>query len=808
MTDYEKLGVFYLGRPYDAASRTTLAAPLLYDAKDLTTHGVCVGMTGSGKTGLCLAVIEEAAVDGIPVIAVDPKGDLANLLLTFPDLDPADFLPWVDPGEALREGLTPEALARRTAQRWRQGLADWGQDGARIRRLRESAEMVLYTPGATFGRPLSVLRSLASPGTAAREDADLLAARVNGAVDGLLTLLGQRGEPLQSREHILLSAILHHAWSQGRDLDLPALIRLVQTPPFERVGVFDLETFFGARDRMALAMALNALLAAPGFAAWMQGDPLDIGRLLHSANGRPRVTILSIAHLSEAERMFFVTLLLNEVLAWVRTQPGTSSLRALLYMDEIAGFFPPTANPPAKPPMLTLLKQARAYGLGVLLATQNPVDLDYKGLSNAGTWFVGRLQTERDRLRLLDGLESAGGGAFDRQRLEALLAGLPGRVFLLHNVHEKEPVLFQTRWVMSYLRGPLTRPQIAQLAATAAPEPPTAPSANPSPPAGPPAAAAAAGERPMLPAGTPEFFIAPRSACGDGFQLLYRPALAANVRLHFVNARAKVDVWQDLALRRPLAADASGEDWGPADLFPDGHLDLEPAPQEGAVFEPPPAAALGPRSLERWRRALAAFLYRERPLSLWKAVETGALSLPGEPEGEFRSRLALTAREARDRAAEQLKRRYEGRFNALQDRIRRLEHRLERETEQYTQQKFQTTVSIGATLLGALLGRRTATQGTLGRAATAARGLGRAGREKGDVDRAREELEAARAQLAALEAEFQAAAGDLAAPPDPAALPLEPVTIPCRKADTEIADLGLAWIPWRRGPDGRTEPLA
>ncbi|MCA9086899.1 MAG: ATP-binding protein, partial [Planctomycetaceae bacterium] len=209
-------------------------------------------------------------------------------------------------------------------------------------------------------------------------------------------------------------------------------------PPFDRIGVIGLENFYPQADRFQLAMLLNNLLASPGFSSWMEGESLDIQKMLYSPDGKPRFTILSIAHLSEAERMFFVTIFLNEVVSWMRAQSGTSSLRAILYMDEVFGYFPPTANPPSKTPMLTLLKQARAFGLGVVLATQNPVDLDYKGLSNAGTWFIGRLQTERDKARVLDGLEgasAAAGHAFDRRQMEVILSGLGSRVFLLNNVH-------------------------------------------------------------------------------------------------------------------------------------------------------------------------------------------------------------------------------------------------------------------------------------------------------------------------------------------------------------------------------------
>ncbi len=460
---YEKLGALYLGRTCDPATGADTREPLLYDSRDLTTHAVCVGMTGSGKTGLCLALLEEAAIDGVPAIVIDPKGDLGNLLLTFPDLQPQDFRPWVDAGEAARKNLDPDAYAAATAENWRKGLADWDQDGARIARFREAVELTLYTPGSTVGTPLSVLRSFAAPPAELRDDASSLRDRISAAVSGLLGLVGVAADPLQSREHILLSTLFDHAWRNGQDLDIAALIQSIQKPPFDKVGVFDLETFFPARERLGLAMSLNNLLAAPGFAAWMEGEALDIQRLLYTPAGKPRISIISIAHLNDAERMFVVTLLLGEVVAWMRRQSGTSSLRALLYMDEIFGYFPPSAMPPSKIPLLTLMKQARAFGLGVVLSTQNPVDLDYKGLSNAGTWFIGRLQTERDKARVIDGLLSGGDGSLDKATLEPLLANLGNRVFLMRNVHDDAPVLFRTRWALSYLRGPLTLQEIGRL---------------------------------------------------------------------------------------------------------------------------------------------------------------------------------------------------------------------------------------------------------------------------------------------------------------------------------------------------------
>jgi hypothetical protein len=413
-----------------------------------------------------VTLLEEAAIDRVPALVVDPKGDLANLLLTFPQLRGEDFRPWINEDDARRSDVTADEFAVQQAEMWRQGLADWGQNGGRIARLRESAEFTIYTPGSDAGIPVSILSSFAVPPKAILDDHDLLRDRVSTTATSLLSLLGIDTDPVRSREHILLTSILQHAWQGGINLDLGALIRLVQHPPVERVGVMELNSFFPSKDRFQLAMTLNNLLASPAFATWMSGESLDVDRLLHAPDGRPKISIFSIAHLSEAERMFFVSLLLNQTLGWMRTRPGTTSLRALLYIDEIFGYMPPVAEPPAKKPLLTLLKQARAFGLGLVLATQNPVDLDYKGLSNAGTWFIGRLQTERDKDRVLDGLEGASnesGSRFDRATISEILSSIRKRVFLMHNVHEDAPVVMHTRWALSYLAGPMTRGQVKRL---------------------------------------------------------------------------------------------------------------------------------------------------------------------------------------------------------------------------------------------------------------------------------------------------------------------------------------------------------
>jgi len=461
---------FYLGCEYNLATKTPKVRPdneVHYESKDLCTHGVIVGMTGSGKTGLSLALLEEAALDSIPCVLIDPKGDLTNLLLQFPGLDPADFARWISPDEAAQKGLSVEAYAQQIAQRWEEGLHACGYSRERLVELRSKTDYRIYTPGSEAGLPLSILRQFAAPrGNILRED---LNQKIDATASALLGLTGISSDPVQSREHILIANLLAHAWNAGRDLDLPQLIQQIQEPPMEKVGVLDVEAFYKEKDRRKLAISLNNILASPSFATWLTGEPLDIGHLLSgSPPGKTRQLIFYIAHLDDSQRMFFVSLLLAEMLSWTRKQTGTTNLRAMLYFDEVYGYLPPhPGNPPSKKPLMTLFKQARAFGVGVLLATQNPVDLDYKALSNAGTWFVGKLQTERDKARLLDGLEGAAaerGSAANRADLEKTISALGNRVFLLHNVHRGgDPKVFQTRWAMSFLRGPMSREEVARM---------------------------------------------------------------------------------------------------------------------------------------------------------------------------------------------------------------------------------------------------------------------------------------------------------------------------------------------------------
>lgn len=794
MQDYEKLGAFYLGREFDLASRKPGDGLVLYDAKDLTTHAVCVGMTGSGKTGLCLALLEEAAIDGIPALVIDPKGDLGNLLLTFPELRPGDFQPWIDPAEAARKGLTPEQYAARVADDYRRGLADWGQEPARIAKFRDAVDATIYTPGSSAGVPLTVLRSLAAPPQAVLDDADSFRSRVAAVSSGLLALLGVEGDPLRSREHILLATILDRAWRGGQPLDLGRLIHEIQSPSFDKLGIMDLETCFPAKDRFELAMGLNNLLASPGFSAWMEGEPLDVQRLLYTAEGKPRLSILSLAHLSDSERMFFVTLLLNEVIAWMRTQPGTSSLRALLYMDEVFGYFPPTANPPSKTPMLTLLKQARAFGLGVVLATQNPVDLDYKGLSNAGTWFLGRLQTERDKARVLDGLETAGagaGGRFDRQQIEAILSSLGNRVFLMNNVHEDHPVVFQTRWVLSYLRGPLTRDQIARLMQSRKTAGTAKIAAPVSPPGSPPETAepAQGGVRPLLPPGVTESFVASRAARGGP----YRPAVLGLAQVHFAQASLGIDTWRDVALVAPAAGVAAGESlWEHAEVLNEAP-ELEAEPVEGASFADLPTELARPKTYTSLATDLKTYLYRTETLPVYKAPLLKETSRAGESEADFRIRIRQAVVEQRDLAIERLRTKLAPKFAALQEQRRKAEQRVAKERSEANESTFSAAISIGSSILGALMGRKVMSSTTMNRAASSARAATRVAKQRADIGLAEETVESVDQRLADLEQQFKTEADRIQQELDPDTLALDTVEIKPKKADVTVKQVLLVW---------------
>jgi hypothetical protein len=811
---FEKLGAFYLGKEYDLPGKKLMDNLVMYDARDLTTHAVCVGMTGSGKTGLCIDLLEEAAIDNVPALIIDPKGDMTNLLLTFPELRAEDFSSWINVEDAGRKGLSVPEYARLIADTWRSGLADWGEGPDRIRLLGQSAEFRIYTPGSEAGLPVSILASLRAPGMRWEDHQEVLREKIQGTVSALLGLVGIDADPLRSREHILLAHIFENAWREGKDLDLGGLIQAIQRPPVRRLGVFDVDTFFPEKDRFELAMGMNNLMASPSFETWLQGEPLDVAHLLHSPSGKPRQSIFYIAHLSDSERMFFVTLLLEQILTWMRQQSGTTSLRALLYMDEVFGFFPPVSNPPSKKPLLTLMKQARAFGLGVVLTTQNPVDLDYKGLSNAGTWFIGKLQTERDKNRLLDGLESAAGEAgsvLDRRELETLISKLGSRVFLLHNVHETRPVVFQTRWSMSYLRGPLTRSQVGQLM-----DPMKERGASPTPEPTPPRPAEEGrwrpegytGTQPTLPLDLPQAYLPVRVSSRDavGFmeekglrperaspRLIYEPALLALGEVSFVDRTRRVNETRRVGRLVPaegLKARVSWKEAEPVELRPE---DLDPSPERDGLFAAAPSALNSAAEIHAYAKDFNDYLYREETLELYYHPTLQVNSRPGETERDFRVQLQQLAREKRDSEVERLREKYRKQLDRLEERLEKEQRELAEDEDEYRGRQREELISGAETLIGLLgiFGRKRST------------GFSKAATKRRLTSSAKARIEESKAQIARLQAEIEGMQRDMEKEAESITQKwtgsldqVETLSVRPKRTDVRIDLAGLVWVPF------------
>ena len=813
-------GNLFLGRLFDTA-KAKLTDPLLYDPADLTTHGLVTGMTGSGKTGLCVSLLEEAALQNIPAIIIDPKGDLTNLLLHFPELNPQDFQPWLDADIVRREGKTLEAAAQETADMWKKGLGEWGIDRERLLALKNAAEFAVYTPGSDAGIPVSVLSSLAAPTIPWEGNREILRERIASTVTAILGLVGMDNvDPLRSREHILLSNLFETAWSQGRDLDLTELILQVQTPPFEKLGAFPLENFFPAKDRMELAMLLNNILAAPGFEVWREGQNLDIPALLFAADGRPRHSIFYIAHLSDSERMFFVTLLLSAVETWMRTQAGSNSLRALVYMDEIFGYMPPTANPPSKQTLLRMLKQARAFGVGILLATQNPVDVDYKGMSNTGTWIIGKLQTDQDKQRLLDGLESAAGGS-NRATLDKLISALGKRVFVLHNVHEKAPVVFQTRFAMNYLAGPLTRTQIPALnqlvgakATTsgqpAAPSPDVQPApvaaaaATLQPPAvnRPPSAGGSA-TRPAVPSSIAEYFLPMNYSLPEAFRaagktmaadakqtgVFYRPALAASAKVRFLDRKFGVDseVTRAALVENPERRGSLRWD----DFLFGGSLDnTDSSPVPDARFDVLTASLSDAKLVAALQKDFTDWVYRSTTV---KARANEALKVYGGPDvsrADFLKACSDAAKEARDAELEKEAGKIDRQIASLQDKLTREERELQQDESELQNRKIEAganLLELGAGLVGFGRKKSISSQFTKQRLSQNA---------KADVEESVQAIAEFKKQLADLQAERTRIAGEVDARWSDVIERMTEVTVNPKKTDIYVNLFGVAWTPY------------
>ncbi len=815
MSRIEKTGAFYIGREFDAEKGQTVGHEISYDARDLTTHAVCLGMTGSGKTGLCIDLLEEAALDKVPAIIIDPKGDITNLLLTFPDLLPGDFKPWINIDDARRREMTVDQYAGKVAETWRNGLEGWNQGPERIKLLKDSAEFRICTPGSDAGISISILSALTPPKLSWENEAELIREQIQGVVGALLGLMNIEADPLQSREFILLANIVEHYWRKGTPLDLPLLITSVQNPPVKKLGVFDTDTFFPEKDRFKFALSLNSIVASPGFQSWLTGEPLDPASMLYSPSGKPRHSIVYLAHLSESERMFFVTLLLERMVTWMRRQSGTTSLRALLYFDEVFGYLPPVAEPPSKKPLLTLLKQARAFGLGLVLTTQNPVDLDYKGLTNTGTWFIGRLQTDRDKSRLLDGLESVSaeaGAGFNRKEMDSLISSLGSRVFLLHNVHEDHPVLFQTRWAMSYLRGPLTRDQVRKLREEGSESASTLvapPVAEKSPAAEPSAVKSApegmSKEPPPSPSGMKQVFIQPEITAGQALskaeaasdaevRLVYEPVLLAMARISFMKRNQRVNFSESKEMALALYSDSevitfSWEDALSTKLRIE---DLSHRAELDSFFSGTlPSGWTKASKLKSLKKSLSDYLYHNSLINLPFNPVLKIYGQTGETPEEFSARCADIAKEKRDAEVDKLRERMEKKLNRLQTKLLREERELEEDKADYNSRKGEELLSAGETLAGFFgLGRRRSSG-----LSAAARKRRLTQNAKADIKESEEEIERLKEEIADMEAELREKVEDIVSKWEETLSEQDIFELKPRRTDVQIRLLSPAWAP-------------
>ena len=793
---------FYLGRRFELKTGKRSEAAIYYHPADLTTHAVVIGMTGSGKTGLCIDLLEEAALHGLPAILVDPKGDLVNLLLHFPQLRPEDFSPWIVADQARREGKTVDEVAAKTAETWRTGLAEWGIEPSRIAEVAEAVEYAVYTPGAETGRPVNILTSLAAPAGEWSEEADRARDRIATTATALLGLVDVPGDPVQSREHILLANLIEASWRQGQDLNLVELIRQIRNPPIDRLGALELDEFFPEADRFELATLLNNLLASPSFAAWTLGEPLAVDQLLWTDDGKPRHSIFYLAHLADSERMFFVTLLLGALEAWMRRQPGATSLRALFYMDEVYGYLPPTAAPPSKAPLLRLLKRARAFGLGLILGTQNPVDLDYKALGNAGTWFIGRLQTEQDKNRLLDGLEgvSAGSAGLDRKAMDSAISQLGKRVFLLHNVHQPAPVVFQTRWAMAYLGGPLTLNQIDAVNELVG-------GARPAEAA--PATAAAGGEglaasRPAVPSGIGERFVLPAESDGghDGAQLVYRPALAGRADVRYLDRKASVDIIESYMVVNTEPDPRGMIRWEQADRPPLEEGQLAGEPLTGAVYAALPAPLNDAKQIKQLEKDYADYLYRTSELRLAKNKTLGLVADPGETDEAFRQRCLQEATSRRDQEAEKERQAYQTKIERLQRKLTKEQRELAEDMTEHASRRAEEWVTHAENLIGLFGGSRSRR-----RLSTSLSKRRMTSQAEADIKETEANIEDYRKELAGLEEEM---AERLEALDDrwlELAADIQQHVVTPRRQDVQLVFFGVLWLPWRLESGQREVPL-
>lgn len=759
-TIQENLKLFYIGLKDKE--------PFLYKNKDLTTHAAIIGMTGSGKTGLGITLLEEACIDNIPSIIIDPKGDITNLALTFPQMKTEDFLPYVDENEAANKGQSIEEFATSQAQMWRNGIESSFQDLERVKILKESADFNIYTPKSSAGIGVALLSDFICPDIA---DEEIFSNYISSLAASVLSLIGINSEDMNSKEQLLISSIFETKFRDKKDVGIEELINFIANPPLKKIGVFDIDTFYPSSDRLKLAMKLNALIASPSFKGWTQGVRLEISKMLFDKNGKAKCNIFTISHLNDAERMFFVTLLLNEIIAWMRSTEGTSSLRAILYMDEIFGFFPPNANPPSKTPMLTLLKQARAFGLGCILSTQNPVDLDYKGLSNIGTWFIGRLQTAQDKARVIDGLSGIAGSNLDKSSLENLISNLAKRNFLLKNINEDGLNVISTRWALSYLKGPLSREQISNLMKDKKEN--------------------LSGE--SVDKSELKFSIKP--IISNEITQLYTssknltPNLFASAKVRIYDAKKGIDSICEVSYLYELNENDKEPNW--SDASEDLHIDASEDEPSGASFATVPNFITSAKNFNSIEKDFKEYLYRNFKFNTFEAM--GIYSKDNESKEQFFIRLQDKCNEILEEQTAKLTAKFEKEQKNLQDKLNKALAKLDKEQKDMTTSGLDAAINIGASILGALFGNKLLSRQNAGKIASSARSANKVLKERSDVKLSEQNVNDINLALSKLEEKFLKESEELKEANDVKNITINETQISPKKSDIYDEKVVLLW---------------
>ena len=820
----------FLGKLYNNKNELT-EEKLFYEPSDLNTHCVITGMTGSGKTGLGILMLEEIALKKIPAIIIDPKGDLTNLLLHFPNMKGEDIAPWLDPEAPVREGKDLYEYADEKAEKWVKGQESWGFGPEDIAKLSD-VDYTIFTPGSSLGNPINIMASFAAPESDIVLNEEATREEISTSVTALLGLIGYANvDPLKSKEHILLSNIIEFYWTMGKSVTLVDLINAVNDPPFETLGALSVDMIYPKKERFALALQINNFLASPTFKAWNEGPGLDIGSLIRNADDKPRFNIFYLQHLSDQEKMFFVTMLYSQIESWMRNQTGTGNLRLAVYFDEMAGYVPPTANPSSKPVIMRMMKQARAYGVGLILATQNPVDIDYKGLSNAGTWFVGRLQTEQDKNRLLDGLTTTDGN-INRTDADKLISDLKKRSFLYMNVHEPGLKVMTTRWTMNYLSGPLTKNLIPKLKdeglyisyteedakaaklfaarkkrdaeddssdtdlyeeypeeiADNAKESETMEENH-------------EGQRPNIAATINEYFrVAEKrpDECDSDGAVTYIPAWIAQAEI-----RAEKEKYS-FSLRTVKAAEIQDEDIRGTSIRWDDYLcdpidlnSITNRPEfKDATFQTPPAWMMDAKLARTYESDFKDYLYRDASIKVWANEKLGIYADEDDTEDDFLDKCREKIESLSGAEIEKLKKTHEAQLDKLEAKLKKLNVTLEDKQSQVKQRGVQTLAAAGELIFSLIQRRKKSVSSSLTKVTQTS--TAKKAQEKVELD-----IEAVTEQIQTAIDNYEAKLEEIQNKWDAVLDQNKQVQITVAKKDIYVDAFGICWMPYYTNSMGK-----